>query len=107
MSTRPPEPQCDGSGPAPTSFLNSFIASGSREISRSRKELTPEALRAQSKGFLIKKYSDLCELCGREKKSTFPKMSSRKYLISLRHNLSWGSELGVRSSNDANQLTHY
>jgi hypothetical protein len=26
-------------------------------------ELTAEALRAQSKEFLIKKYSDLCELC--------------------------------------------
>jgi hypothetical protein len=45
-------------------------------LSRSRRELTAEALkdgsatvfkaealRAQSKEFLIKKYSDLCELC--------------------------------------------
>jgi hypothetical protein len=30
---------------------------------RFRRELTAEALRAQSKKFLIKKYSDLCELC--------------------------------------------
>jgi len=31
-------------------------------LNRSRRELTAEALRAQSKEFLIKKYSDLCEL---------------------------------------------
>ena len=37
--------------------------------------------------FLIKNYSDLCELCGREKKSLFAKMSGCKYLISLRWNL--------------------
>ena len=30
--------------------------------SRTRRELTAEALRALSKVFLIKKYSDLCEL---------------------------------------------
>jgi hypothetical protein len=38
---------------------------------RSRRKLTGEALRAQRKEFLIKKYSDLYELCGREKKSPF------------------------------------
>jgi hypothetical protein len=30
---------------------------------RSRKDLTVEALRAQSKEFSVKKNSDLCELC--------------------------------------------
>jgi hypothetical protein len=34
--------QCGGSGPAPTSFLNSSITSGSRSISRSKKVLTAD-----------------------------------------------------------------
>jgi len=32
-------------------------------LSRFRRELTAEARRARSKEFLIKKYSELCELC--------------------------------------------
>jgi hypothetical protein len=35
-------PQCGGSGPASTSFLNSSINSGSRRISRSKKVLTAD-----------------------------------------------------------------
>ena len=44
-------------------------------LDRSRSELTAETLRALSEEFLIKKYSDLCELCGREKKSKFAGLS--------------------------------
>jgi len=46
-----------------------------------------EPRRARSKEFLIKKYSELCELCGREKKSLFRKNERCKYSISLRPNL--------------------
>ena len=45
-----------------------------------------EPRRARSKEFWIKKYSELCELCGREKKSPFRKNERCKYLISLRQN---------------------
>ena len=33
------------------------------ELSQQERELTAETRRAPSKEFLIKKYSDLCELC--------------------------------------------
>jgi hypothetical protein len=47
-------------------------------------DCTAAALRARSKEFLIKKHAELCELCGREKKSIFAKISTCNYLISLR-----------------------
>ena len=46
-------------------------------------DFTAEALRSRSKEFLLKKYSELCVLCGREKKLVFAKISTFKYLILL------------------------
>jgi hypothetical protein len=44
------------------------FSSGFSDLIDPEERLTAEAPRAQSK-FLIKQYSNLCELCGREKKS--------------------------------------
>src|SRR3990172_5862569 len=65
----------------------SWWGEATTQKANSKRDLTAEARRARSKEFLSKKYSELCELCGREKKSLFRKNERCKYLISLRPNL--------------------